>query len=76
MEKLFIALKSFTFPIIITIDCLLALINGKKAVFRIRSGSDRIRIPDLGSWVPNPDLSNVYSIYQFRLSIQLSYVDS
>ena len=32
--------------------------------------------PDLGSWVPNPDLSNVYFIYQLRLSIQLSYVDS
>ena len=32
--------------------------------------------PDPESWVPNPDLSNVYFIYQFRLSMQLSYVDS
>ena len=33
---------------------------------------NRIRIPDLGSWVPNTDLSNVFFIYQFRLSMQLS----
>ena len=59
MKKLFIALKSFTFPIIITIDCLLALINGKIVSRLLTYLTNYVKIPIItpkkGTLDPDPD---------------------